>query len=109
MSHDTDLEVIGTRGPGDLCLPITLAVPLGLVFIDRQIIELADGTRKREPVFAGSVRLLNKTRKVRVFLTDSEDALVGTRLLSDCRLTIDFPTGKVMLTRKPRPSARRKA
>jgi hypothetical protein len=76
--------------------------------IDKRLVELADGTRKRELVFAGSVRLLGKTRKARIYLTESDDALVGTTLLSDCRLSIDFPTGKVMLTRKKQPSGKRK-
>ena len=101
--------IIDTGFDGHLCLPIGLAVTLGLVLISRQMIELADGTQKWALVFSGLVRFLGKTRKVRIYLTDSEDALVGTGLLSDCRLAIDFTTGKVMLTRKPQASAKRKA
>jgi hypothetical protein len=53
--------------------------------------------------------ILGQDSKARIYLTDSEDALVGTGLLSDCRLSIDFTTSKVMLTRKPQASAKRKA
>jgi clan AA aspartic protease len=119
MTPLVDLEVIGPRGPlaiaaildtgfdGHLCLPVRLAVALGLTLIDRRMIELADGTQKWELVFSGVVRFLGKTRKVRIYLTESEDALVGTELLSDCRLSIDFTTGKVMLTRRPQASKRK--
>src|SRR5438876_6942679 len=113
MTPTVELEVLGSRGPvavtaildtgfdDDLCLPTEVAVTLGLSLISKETVELADGTEKRELVFSGSIRFLDRTRKVRIFLTDSKDTLVGTGLLSDCRLTIDFPTGKVMLTRKP--------
>ena len=112
MTPTVVLEVIGSRGQtpltaiidtgfdDELCLPIPLAVTLGLSLIGTEDVELADGTQKRELVFAGSVRFLDQIRPVRIFLTESEDALVGTRLLNDCRLNIDFPTGKVKISRK---------
>lgn len=121
MTPMVDLKVVGSRGPvsvtaildtgfdDHLCLPTRLAVTLGLVLIGKETVELADGTQKQELVFSGSVQFLGRTRKVRIFLTDSEDALVGTELLADCRLTIDFPTGKVKLTRKPPSSSQRGA
>jgi clan AA aspartic protease len=112
MTPTVDLRLIGSRGPvaitamidtgfdGHLCLPIRLAVTLGLVLSGRQLVELADGTQKQELVFSGTIRFLGRKRKVRIYLTNSEDALVGNRLLADCRLSIDFPTGKVKLARK---------
>lgn len=112
MSPMTNLIVIGSRGAVPItalidtgfdeyvCLPIRLAVTLGLELIGTQEIELADGTQKDELVFAGSVRFLGRTRKVRISLTQSEEALVGTGLLADCRLTIDFPTERVQITRR---------
>src|SRR5947207_13742781 len=95
MTPKVDLEVIGSRGPvgvtaildtgfdDDLCLPTEVAVTLGLPLIGKEIVELADGTQRWELVFSGSVRFLGRTRRVRIVLTDSEDALVGTGLLSD--------------------------
>jgi hypothetical protein len=61
---------------------------------------LADGAQKDTLVFAGTVDFLNRQREVAIYLTDSDEALVGTRLLSDCQLTIDFPMGKVLIARK---------
>lgn len=113
MTPTADLEVRGSRGAvrikalidtgfsGDVCIPKTAAIRLGLELVALADIELADGTQKLELVFSGSVRFLGRTRPVQIYLTDSEDALLGTSLLADCRLVIDFPMGQVRLTHKP--------
>ena len=123
MTPTFDLEVMGSRArisvtciidtgfEGDICLPTALAVRLGLELTGETEVELADGTVKKQLVFGGSVRFLGQTRKIGILISDSEDALLGTALLADCRLTIDFPTGKVKLVRRPprrkkRPPAR---
>ena len=74
--------IVDTGFDGDLCLPIRLAVQLGLELIGEQLIELADGTQRKELVFAGSVGLFGATREVQIMLTNSEDALIGTSLLN---------------------------
>jgi hypothetical protein len=51
-------------------------------------------------LFAGEVTFLEKKHKVRMTLTESEEALIGTELLAGCRLSVDFTTGNVRLTRK---------
>jgi clan AA aspartic protease len=111
MTPTTQLQVGGSRGEaevtaivdtgfdGHVCLPTLLAVGLGLELSGQNEVELADGTRKLTLVFAGTVRFLEHERDVAVYLTESDEALIGTRLMSDCRLTIDFTTGKVQLAR----------
>jgi len=94
--------IIDTGFEGSICLPTVLAVRLGLELTGQTEVELADGTIRRQLVFGGSVHLLGETREVAIYLTDSDDALLGTALLDGCRLTIDFPMGKVKLVRKPR-------
>lgn len=113
MTPTVNLEARGLRGrvpvtalidtgfSGYLCLPTHLAVGLGLELTGETNVELADGTVKRLFLFSGAVKFLGKTRKVHISLTDSRDALIGTALLADCRLSIDFPTGNVRLERKP--------
>lgn len=93
--------IVDTGFDGDLCLPIEVAVPLGLELVGREPIELADGTQKNELLFAAQVECLGETREVTAFLTESDDPLIGTNLLSDCRLTVDFTTERVTLVRKP--------
>jgi clan AA aspartic protease len=113
MSPTCEVEVMGSRArlpvtaiidtgfDGDICIPTPLAVQLGLELTAETQVELADGTIKTQLVFAGSVHFLGKTREVAIYISDSYDSLVGTAMLADCRLTIDFPTGKVRLVRKP--------
>jgi predicted aspartyl protease len=92
------ITVVGSRGSataeaildtgfdGDVCLP----TQLGLELAATQLIELADGTRKRELVFAGEGVFGDEARKVEIILTEGQDALIGTRLLAYKILEIDF-------------------
>ena len=64
---------------------------------------------RRQVLFAGSVQFLGETHAVPIYLTDSDDALIGTSLLADCRLLVDFPAAAVRLTRKPSRRGKRKA
>src|SRR5277367_1589451 len=91
--------VIDTGFDGFLCIPVDDAVALGLVLAGHAMIELADGTEKQEYFFKGSVTFFGKTRSARIYLTISEDALIGTRLFAGCRLVIDFPKNEVEVTR----------
>ena len=87
--------IVDTGFDGDLCLPTRHAVQLGLELIGEQHVELADGTQKNQLVFSGSVRCFTETHAVQIILTNSMDALIGTRLLNRYRLSIDFPGGRV--------------
>ncbi len=80
--------VIDTGFDGDLCLPIQLGIELGLKLKDLTRVELADGTIKQELVFAGTAQLGKSKREVNILLTESDDALLGTNLLS--YLELDF-------------------
>jgi clan AA aspartic protease len=119
MTPTADVEVRGSRGAvrltgiidtafeGEICLPKTVAVGLGLELLTLSAVELADGTQKEELVFGGSVHFLDKQWDVHIYLSDSDDTLLGTALLADCRLVIDFPTGRVRVTR-PRTRRRKR-
>ena len=120
MTPTAELEIMGSRGSmpitaiidtgfdGYVCLPISIAVHLGLELVSQGSVELADGTVKTELLFSGAVQFLGERRTVQIYLTDSEDALIGTSLLADCRLLIDFQAGTVRLTRKPPRRGKRK-
>ena len=101
-------SIVDTGFAGDLCLPTQIAVQLGLDLIGEQLIELADGTKKQQLVFAGSVRFFGEIHKVEIMLTSSEDALIGTRLLDKYTLSIEFPGGRVKVPMKPGPRGKRK-
>ena len=82
--------VIDTGFNGDLCLPAQIAIRLGLHLYGMQRIELADGTKKRELFFTGEVVFDGEQEWVEIFLTDSEDALLGAGLLAVHVVTIDY-------------------
>jgi predicted aspartyl protease len=114
MTPTASVQVSGTRGSvlvtgvldtgfdGHLCLPINLAVTLGLLLEGEDQVELADGSLSQELVFGGNVVFMGLHRRVDIYLTRSEEALIGTALLDGCRLMIDFATGKVKLTESSR-------
>jgi clan AA aspartic protease len=112
MTPTFDIEVIGSRGSilvsalvdtgfnGELCLPVNLAITLGFELIDQVFVEFADGRRERQLVFSGTVRFLDEERPVDLFVTDSDDTLIGTELLADCTLFVDFTTGETRIEKK---------
>ena len=107
-----DVTVIGARQEitvranldtgfdGWVCLPIRLAIQLGLELCGFQTVELADGTEKEELVFAGEVTFGDRREEVDVTLTSAQDALVGIGLLADSVLTIDFVDRTLEVARK---------
>lgn len=97
--------VIDTGFDGYICLPVTIAENLGIELVGRMTAILADGSEKEELTFLGWVEFLGKRQTVVICLT-TDEALIGTGLLSDCTLAIDFAAGTVNVARKP--SRRRK-
>lgn len=99
--------IVDTGFDGDLCIPTRVAVQLGLELTSELDVELADGTRKSQLVFAGSVRFLGETHDVHIMLTDSEDSLIGTDLLEFYRVSIEFPGGRVNHRARRKPGGKR--
>jgi clan AA aspartic protease len=92
--------ILDTGFDGVICISTNTAVQLGLELVGKERVELADGSEREDLVFAGWVEFLGVRRVVKISLTSSEEALAGTQLLFDCRLTIDFPGEKVRVVRK---------
>lgn len=82
---------------GELCLPIEAAVPLGLELVAVQTVEFADGSTKKEFVFDGRMQWEGELRQIQVYLTAAEQALMGTGLLIDRLVTLDFRSGVVRI------------
>jgi clan AA aspartic protease len=113
MRAYADIQAVGLRGAqtvtavvdtgfdGELCLPIEIAVGLGLELVGTEFVEYADGRIERELLFRGSVQFLGETKTIRIALTESEDALLGMALLKGRTLLIDCDTGGVRIERKP--------
>jgi len=92
--------LIDTGFSGALCLPAKTALELGLVLSGKEEFELANGEWLTQFYFKGQVHFLGQTREVDIVVTNSETPQLGVSLLQDCRLTIDFPSNKVQITRK---------
>ncbi len=93
--------IIDTGFDGEICVPLDLGVTLGLELIAVTLVELADGSQKRDLLFPGKAKFLKKKQDVEISITNGEEALIGTALLAGCRLSVDFDTGNVQLKRKP--------
>ncbi|MBM3239144.1 hypothetical protein FJZ31_22855 [Candidatus Poribacteria bacterium] len=83
--------VIDTGFDGYICLPISIAIELGLELCGYQTTELADGSLQTDLVFIGRAALGNlPVADAKVLLTESEDALLGVAMLLDYKLEVDF-------------------
>ena len=102
--RDVTLEaVIDTGFDGQLCLPVSLAVEIGLELYGAQQTQLADGSIRSDLVFLGQVGFVGqRTQEVEILLTESDDALLGVGFLMDWRLEIDFSQGLVQLQPRTR-------
>jgi len=90
--------LIDTGFDGSLCLPLSIAVQLGLELTGVTYVEFADGTMRRELTFMGRVGFGKFEGKVEILLTESEDTLIGLELLKGSRLEIDFKQRKLKIT-----------
>ena len=89
---------IDTGFTGYLMLSLPSALSIGLKLINVLPIELADGSVKKEFVFDGSVVFGKKKTPVEILLTSSEESLLGTALLQEHKLTVDYPNRTVEIT-----------
>jgi len=90
--------VLDTGFDGFLCLPIPLAVSLGLELMDVTRTELADGTIvEDELVFAGRAEWDGAVIEVDILLTRSEDVLIGTAFLKGHLVQLDYQANSVRI------------
>jgi clan AA aspartic protease len=92
--------VVDTGFEGLLCLPMEVAQWIGCEIAGWGELKLVDGNEKRFPTVWCDVDLLGASARVRAFVTELEDPLIGTELLENCQLTMDFDSGSVQLKRK---------
>jgi clan AA aspartic protease len=94
--------ILDTGFDGFLCLPIPIAVSLGLQLIDVVRSELADGTVLEDDlVFAGRAEWDGAVKDVEVLLTRAEDVLIGTAFLQEHRVQLDYVANTVRVERQP--------
>lgn len=85
------LEVLVDTGfSGELQLPISIAVPLGLKLVGVAPFELADGVSRPKMLFSSSISWGTTTRPVTITVTGSSTSLLGSGLLNGYVLLADF-------------------
>ena len=82
--------LVDTGFTGDLQLPLTIAIPLGLRLDAVGTFEYADGRTARKMLFSATITWGTTTRPVTVSVVDSNTALLGTGLLHGYTLNADF-------------------
>jgi clan AA aspartic protease len=93
---------LDTGFDGFLCLPISLAVSLGLELIDVTRTELADGTVMVDDlVFAGRAEWDGAVMDIDILLTRSRDVLIGTAFLNGYMVRLDYQAHTVWIERVP--------
>ncbi len=90
--------LVDTGFSGALMLSLPAALQIGLRLSNVVQVELADGSIKKEFVFEAKVIMDGEIIPVDVLLTSSEESLVGTALLQNRSLTIDFKRQILTLT-----------
>jgi predicted aspartyl protease len=101
--HDRSIQVeaiLDTGFGGQFGLPMDVATWIGAQIAGWRDLGLADGRIQKVPSVYCEVELLGVVRKVRAIVTDLAYPLVGTELLENCRLIVDFGSGAVQLKRK---------
>jgi len=76
-------------------------IPFEVIAAGTQETELADGSTIAQRLYLGEVTFGARRRWIEVVFTDSSDSLVGTGMLLDMRLLIDFAKARVALVTAP--------
>ncbi|HID56347.1 TPA: hypothetical protein EYP37_07445 [Candidatus Poribacteria bacterium] len=92
--------ILDTGFDGYLCLPIPIAVSLGLELIKVVRTELADGTiLEDELVFAGEAEWDGSMAGIDILLTRADDVLLGTGFLRGYQVRLDYGDNTVRIER----------
>ncbi|MCS7191800.1 MAG: hypothetical protein NZ937_02300 [Armatimonadetes bacterium] len=92
--------IIDTGFDGAICLPISIAVTLGLELVGWEFVQYADGRIARELLFRGTVQFQDSIFEVNISLTESNEALIGLEMLRGYKMVLDGDTHQVQFRRK---------
>lgn len=92
--------VVDTGFDGGLMLPRSFVSQLQIPIIGELTFEMVGGVRMSAEIGLGDIEWLGESREVEVIVSDAEDALIGTELLTAATLIIDYPSSSVEISRK---------
>ena len=94
--------VVDTGFTGMLTLPESVVSDLGLRYLDDQEITLADGRRQSRPILRAELLWHGQPIDVLAYMM-GDQPMIGTALLSPCRLTIDLWHGGAVIIEEALP------
>ena len=99
ISGSTWTAVVDTGFNGDLELPMQLQESVHAEHLGSIVSSLAGGQSITEENYDVQIPFDGQTVHAQATFVDADEVLIGTRLLRDYRLFIDFPAGTVILER----------
>jgi len=92
--------IIDTGFSGAVSIPITKALPLGLMLFSTASFTLADGRKENTFLCKGSARLEEQEKEVVFSLTEGNEILLGTEFLATfkAKLILDYTQSRFSLT-----------
>lgn len=91
--------IVDTGFNGDLELPRRLQAHVNASFVGRAFSLLAANQRIEEEVFLVDFPFDGTTIRAQATFTDSDEILIGTGMLREYRLDVDFPARTVVVAR----------
>lgn len=91
--------VIDTGFNGALILPRLFIDRLGIPIRGRLAFEIVGGTSLVAPVAYANIEWLDEEREVEIIVSDGYDALIGTELLEETTLSINYVTRTVSIAK----------
>lgn len=89
--------IIDTGFNGNLSVPERLAQRYGWPWIGNESYEIATGDVVEQKVFLGEIRWFGSPQQVYAVVSHADDILMGTRLLRQHQLNINFRTRKLQI------------
>lgn len=96
--------IVDTGFTGGISIPVSKALPLGLMLYSTATFTLADNSEENTFLCIGTVRMGDEERLMIFSLTKGNDILVGTELLAsfNARFELDYKTKKfTLIPQKP--------
>jgi clan AA aspartic protease len=87
----------GFNGQVNLARRVADVLDLSLTYEGTVEVELADGTMVETDVYSSTIRFDGHELEAEVLLTDAEDTLIGTGLLTAKVLLINFATREIFI------------
>lgn len=91
--------VIDTGFNGFLVLPREFTEKTSMSFVGRETVLMVEQNTIEIDIAAGEIIWLGEKISVRVLLSEAGEALIGTQMLADSKLEIDYKNSTVKITK----------